>query len=81
MQERPARRIIMGQAVTFSSSQDRPVPPVLVRGVLRLLQEAMLHSARLRVAAAPPPRSQLALLAEKLEILAGQMRSIAGLRA
>ena len=55
------------------------MPPVLLRAVLRLLQDAMLHSARLRVAVAPPP-SQLALLAEQLEALSGQVRNILGLR-
>ena len=73
----------MGQAadvaVTLSSSEDRPVPPVLLRAVLRLLQDAMLHSMRLRVAVAPLPPS-LALLAEQLEALSGQVRNILGLR-
>lgn len=61
--------------VTTCRSDDRPMPTVLLRAVLRLLQDAMLHGSRLRVAIAPPP-DQLALLADRLESLAGEMRGL-----
>lgn len=64
-----------GNHVVSCRSDSRVMPPVLLREVLRLLQDAMLHGSRLRVAVAPPP-AQLARLAEQLDSLAGELRGL-----
>ena len=66
--------------VTTCRSEDLSMPPVQLRTVLRLLQDAMLHSSRLRVAVTPPS-DQLALLADQLDSLAGEVRGLIAARA
>ena len=62
----------------FSSCEDRSQPPVVLRSVLRLLRDAMLQGSRLRVAVAAAQTAQLALLADQLESVVAEVRSMIG---
>jgi hypothetical protein len=73
----------MGQAVPVTPTifEERPLPPVVLRDLLGLLRDAMLQGSRLRVGVTPPPRSELALLADRLDCLASQVRTLSAVRS
>ncbi len=62
----------------LTSCEDRSLPPVVLRSVLRLLRDAMLQGSRLRVAVAAAQTAQLALLADQLESVVAEVRSMIG---